>query len=177
MIKRGRKSFSFVLAFCIILTSFSSISFAQEINNELEFEIPKNFVRYYTEEDLELDFLESYSDIISPSSVTGMVGPIPGYIEGRTVSKSNYQNFAQAAIAAAFIAKLHGIPVGDVSKVYGGLMFGLQAIGYSEVFYTRTLYESPDGFMYYYKYVFYSDSGHNHEIETTYSYVYGKWAR
>lgn len=115
------------------------------------------------------------SDAVVHSTVP-ILGPIDGYIEGKTVNKSHYQNIATAAIAAAVIGQISGIGADKALSVYSGLCIALAAAGISDIFYTRTIYTSEDGMYYYYKYTYYSDSGHNHQIgEPTYSYLYTLW--
>lgn len=63
-----------------------------------------------------------------------------------------------------------------VLETSGAIVTALQSLGYSPVYYTRTQYTSPDGLSYYYKYVYYEDSGHHYYVGTTYSFVYGLWA-
>lgn len=172
MLKNNKKFFSLILVFCITLLSFSNVSFAQQ--NSFSADIKTTDDYGY---DVNKMILGNNENIISPASATGIIGPVSGYKKDKTVSRSTYKNFAQATVAIAFIAKLHGVPTSTVTKKYGTLMLALQALGYSNVYYTRTLYTSPDGFMYYYKYKYYSDSGHKDYIKTSYSSVYGKWAR
>lgn len=116
------------------------------------------------------------SNDIQPRSVTGQMGPVKGYIKGKTVSRTRYDNFNTIGAASAFVGMLLGVSPKEALSTAGTVCWAIQSIGVGNVYYRRTEYKSRDGWKYYYKYDFYRDSGYNKKIGTAYSTVYGKWA-
>ncbi|MCJ8343274.1 MAG: hypothetical protein MJH09_10610 [Cetobacterium sp.] len=114
---------------------------------------------------------------VTTRSVTSLKAPLPGAIKvGKPVYRSKYANYSTAALAAAAIASISGLPADKVLSSYGTLTIALQALGKSDVFYIRQKYESKSRDMYYYKYSYYKYSNYSGYLGTSYSYVYGKWA-
>lgn len=123
------------------------------------------------------DFI-SQNNSLEENSPRLMLGPVKNFTQkGSVVKRSTYQNIATTAVAAAFVAKITGIPTDLVYTNYGKLTLALAALGKGDKYYTRTQYVSKTGEMYYYEYKYYSDSSYKKHIGTSYSYVYSKWAR
>lgn len=117
------------------------------------------------------------SNEINTRSVTALKAPLSGAIKvGSPVYRSKYANYSTAALAAAAIASISGLPASKVLSSYGTLTVALQALGKSDVYYIRQKYENKSRDMYYYKYSYYKYSNYSGYLGTSYSYVYGKWA-
>lgn len=114
---------------------------------------------------------------INTRSVTSLKAPLSGAVKvGSPVYRSKYANYSTAALAAAAVASISGLPADKVLSAYGTLTVALQALGKSDVYYIRQKYDSKSRDMYYYKYSYYKYSNYSGYLGTSYSYVYGKWA-
>ena len=122
--------------------------------------------------------IEQREEVVSPMSLTGQIGPSPGYKATKTINRSSKQNFATKTLVIAGLANIMGLNVADVEKSFMYLVSIMTAVGLSgdDLYYARTKYESPDGMSYYYKYDYFLDQAHNDSAGTGYSYVYGLWA-
>ncbi|KEI04340.1 hypothetical protein [Clostridium botulinum] len=161
MLKTFKKITSLTLGLGILTTTIAN---ASTFNNNLKSNNNSD------------NIIEQPIDNVVSRSVIPAHGPCKGFIQGKCTAHSRYGNFNRASSAVSIIGSICGLSGKEIWAGSQALIKGLEIIGVGNVYYTMTLFTSPDGLRYYYEYDYYSDEGHHHYLGCTYSYLYGYYA-
>ena len=118
-----------------------------------------------------------FENVISPSSLTGLPAPMPG---AKLIGKkygSRSGNISTAADIATVLAYICGTKIDkEISTIANILMKSMHYTGIGDVYYIRYSYQSADGWYFYYRYDYYTDSTYTKKAGSKYSDVFGRYA-